>query len=51
MSGLHHMRLLRVIEGAYSAYDIMTSKDGYIGRTQYTPDDRGYSVQDGAGTQ
>ena len=29
-SRLHRMRLLRVIEGAYSVHDIMTGKDGYV---------------------
>ena len=29
-SRLHRMRLLRVIEGAYSVHDIMSGKDGYI---------------------
>lgn len=29
-SRLHRMRLLRVIEGAYSVYEIMSGKDGYI---------------------
>lgn len=29
-SRLHRMRLLRVIEGAYSVHDIMAGKDGYI---------------------
>ncbi len=29
-SRLHRMRLLRVIEGAYSVHEIMSGKDGYI---------------------
>ena len=29
-SRLHRMRLLRVIEGTYSIYEMMSGKDGYI---------------------
>ena len=30
VSRLHRMRLLRVIEGAYSIHEIMSGNDGYI---------------------
>ena len=43
-SGVHRMRLLRVIEGTYSAQDIMTGKDGYVPPSQYRQNTK-YSVQ------